>query len=350
MLTKEERIYLIKCYGIGNVSYQYAIDVFHEKFPNTPVSKKALRRLLKKFNETGSVMNVKKPKKKYDQNDAATVLAIGSVLDNPKLSLRNRAQTVDLSKSELHTIFKENKIIPFKPKIRHTLEPGDEERRLEFCLWIGEKYLENQRFHRFIFFTDESTFHTNGHVSSQNSRHWAYENPNYVINKGSQRYKKVNVWCGIFYDRIIGPYFIEGNLNQHVYLDILEQFVLPFLNTLEPEVRNNMFWQQDGCPAHCTALVRQWLNDHFGAKWIGRFGPNHYPARSPDLSLLDFFLWGALKQKVYSDNLPHDREILKQRIEGAIHDLNVPRIIRKVYGKFIKLAEKCVMLGGSYVE
>lgn len=294
---------------------------------------------------------LKKQKKKYNEDDAATVLAVNSILESPKLSLRKRSRRLQISKSLLQKIYREIKVHPFKPKIKHTLEPGDEEHRLDFSLWVGEKYLQDRGFHRLIFFTDESTFCTNGHVSTQNSRHWAFDNPNYVIHKRSQRYKKVNVWCGIFYDRIVGPYFIEHNLNEHVYLEILNTFVLPFLNALEPEVRRNLFWQQDGCPAHCTLLVRQWLNEHFGERWIGRFGPVHYPARSPDLTPMDYFLWGVLKQKVYENDLPHDREVLKARIRDGINEINnQPATIRKVYSEFIKRTEKCVEIGGSYVE
>jgi len=297
MLTLEERVHLIKCYGIGNVSYRYAIEMFHEKFPNTIVSREALRKLVHKFNLTGSVVTIKKPKRKYNEDDAATLLAVDSVLETPRLSLRQRSGILDISKSQLHRIFKENKVRPFKPRFRHTLENGDEEKRLEFCLWVGENYLIDTRFHKMIFFTDEATFCTNGHVSSQNSRHWAFDNPNYVIQKRSQRYKKVNVWCGIFYDRIIGPYFIDENLNQHVYLHLLETYLLEFLDNLPLEMRRNIFWQQDGCPAHSTLLVRQWLSDQFGERWMGRFGPVNFPARSPDLTPLDFFFVGCFKAK-----------------------------------------------------
>lgn len=39
LFTKEERIYLIQCYGTGNASYKYAIELFCEKFSNTFNSK-----------------------------------------------------------------------------------------------------------------------------------------------------------------------------------------------------------------------------------------------------------------------------------------------------------------------
>ena len=48
---------------------------------------------------------------------------------------------------------------------------------------------------------------------------------------------------------------------------------------------------------------------------MGRAGPIPWPARSPDLSPLDFWLWGYLKNKVYS----HSAAILKE-LRDAIED------------------------------
>ena len=48
--------------------------------------------------------------------------------------------------------------------------------------------------------------------------------------------------------------------------------------------------------------MRDWLNETFGTKWIGRGGPLEWPARSPDLTPMDFWLWGYLKEKVYAHN------------------------------------------------
>ncbi|KAJ8958133.1 hypothetical protein NQ318_006070, partial [Aromia moschata] len=61
--------------------------------------------------------------------DAASVLALHSVREAPRLSLRRRAIETEISKSHLQRIFKQNRILPFKPKFRHTLEEGDEAKR-----------------------------------------------------------------------------------------------------------------------------------------------------------------------------------------------------------------------------
>jgi len=49
---------------------------------------------------------------------------------------------------------------------------------------------------------------------------------------------------------------------------------------------------------------------------IGRDGPTLWPPRSPGITLLDFFLWGYVKDKVFSTPVP-DITNLKARITDA---------------------------------
>lgn len=347
MLTLQQRIYLVKCYGTGQVSYKYAIQLFNEKYEDVSVSRQALKKLIKKFDETGSVANKKKPRKVYnEEDDAVTIMAVQSVADNPKKSLRQRASELNISHSLLQTIYKANKIHPFKPKFRHTLEIVDHAFRLEFCLWVGENIMERRLFYQNLMFSDEATFSTNGTVSSQNCRYWSKENPNFKINARNQRYAKVNVWCGMLFNRIIGPYFFNENLNQHSYLEMLQNFLLP---SLDQEELQHIYFQQDGCPAHSTFIIRDFLNLHFPERWIGRHGPIHWPARSPDLTPMDFFLWGYLKQKVYKERIGNDVNGLKLRITEAVREINV-EMLHKVYKQFRKRVEDCAVCGGEYVE
>ncbi|GBM10668.1 hypothetical protein AVEN_7939-1 [Araneus ventricosus] len=51
----------------------------------------------------------------------------------------------------------------------------------------------------------------------------------------------------------------------------------------------SVLFQYDGAPLNFPNDVRQHQNVTFGQHWIGRGGPVHWPARSPDLSCLDFF-------------------------------------------------------------
>ena len=88
-----------------------------------------------------------------------------------------------------------------------------------------------------------------------------------------------------------------------------------------PEVVNmtlaNHFFQQDGATSHTTRVNLSILRDRFPRQVISRFGDVEWPARSPDLSPLDFFLWGYLKSRVYREN-PTTLDQLKEAIRIEI--------------------------------
>ncbi|PNF29996.1 hypothetical protein B7P43_G06954 [Cryptotermes secundus] len=52
-------------------------------------------------------------------------------------------------------------------------------------------------------------------------------------------------------------------------------------------------------PPHWGLDVRRSLSATFQDRWIGRRGPIRWPPRSPDLTPLNFFLWGYVKDRVF---------------------------------------------------
>lgn len=59
----------------------------------------------------------------------------------------------------------------------------------------------------------------------------------------------------------------------------------------------NVWIQDDGLTLGCY-LLWTYLNETFPNKWIGQRFYREWPARSPDFTLLDFFLYVYLKNKV----------------------------------------------------
>ena len=51
------------------------------------------------------------------------------------------------------------------------------------------------------------------------------------------------------------------------------------------------------------STVREFLDEEFSERWIGRGGLLEWSPRSPDLNPLDFSIWGLLKDKVYSEEI-----------------------------------------------
>ncbi|KAJ4426441.1 hypothetical protein ANN_27255 [Periplaneta americana] len=72
----------------------------------------------------------------------------------------------------------------------------------------------------------------------------------------------------------------------------------------------------DGAPEHYCRNVMAYFNAAYPGQWIGSAGPTPWPARSPDINLLDFYVWGRLKSLVYASAAPNV-EVLQQRIEHA---------------------------------
>ena len=115
-------------------------------------------------------------------------------------------------------------------------------------------------------------------------------------------------------NRIIGPFFFhEASITADVYLDLLTEYVAPQLIEFQPTI----IFQQHGAPPHWGLHVCEFLNETFPNRWIGRDGPIPWSPRSPDITPLDFFLWGYLKDIVYKTKV-WDIDDLKQRIPNAM--------------------------------
>ena len=105
----------------------------------------------------------------------------------------------------------------------------------------------------------------------------------------------INIWAGIIADRIIGPYLLPNRLTGEIYLTFLRDTLPTFLDAVPLEIRQVMWLQHDRAPTNFDRNVRNHLNVTYPDLWIGRGGPVPWPARLPDLTPLDYFLWGSMK-------------------------------------------------------
>ncbi|GBL95881.1 hypothetical protein AVEN_227124-1 [Araneus ventricosus] len=98
-----------------------------------------------------------------------------------------------------------------------------------------------------------------------------------------------------------------------------------------PRFPEGVIFQQDGAPPHYGNIVREFLDTTFPQRWIGRGAVMAWPPRSPDITPLDFYLWGYVKQHVYSERI-NDISHLKQRITDVIHSVT-PDVLTRVWEK-----------------
>lgn len=340
----KERIYLVKQY----YSLRYSILVqrkWRTDMETDPPQRETINKLIKKFESTGSVKNDNRNKgRRKSATNFENVERVKNVIDErPKSSTRRVSAELNLSQSSTCRILKhELKMKPYRPRLIHQLLEDDFDRRLEFC----QQFLEmvDSEPDLTIWWSDESTFKLNGEVNRHNCVYWSAVNP-HASNEMSIKSPGLCVWAAISRKGVIGPYFFDGSVTGDKYHQMLENFFYPQLMIKNGE---DDYFMQDGAPPHYANVVRHWLNIKFPGRWIGRRGAVDWPPRSPDLTPADFFLWGHLKNEVYSQP-SHNLEELKLRIEHKFAELNID-FVKDACSSVAKRCKTCIEAKGEQFE
>lgn len=75
---------------------------------------------------------------------------------------------------------------------------------------------------------------------------------------------------------------------------------------------------------------------------------HEWPPRSPDLTPLDFYFWGYIKQKVYAEE-PTTAENMKERIREACTNINAD-VLENVRNDFRRRLNICIQVNGGLFE
>jgi len=121
-----------------------------------------------------------------------------------------------------------------------------------------------------------------------------------------------------------------------VTLQCYTQMINEFLSPNLPPNNGTLWFQQDGATAHMAVISIAALRRLFPQRVISCFIDVPWPPRSPDLTALDFFLWGYLKSKVYS-NRPTDLHTLKENIR----EKNRQTFRRNTSSHYVQLLNSC---------
>jgi hypothetical protein len=114
-------------------------------------------------------------------------------------------------------------------------------------------------------------------------------------------------------------------------------------------VTTKTFFQQDGATSHTAqdsmAAVRNLFPNHV----ISIYGDITWPARSPNLSARDFFLWGCLKSQVFKAPAAHTIQKLKHRIQQEVKQIPV-QMLQRVMGDIRKRLTECLEQNGGHLN
>ena len=180
------------------------------------------------------------------------------------------------------------------------------------------------------------------------NHNWDEEKPRVIVHSRHKHQFSLNVRAGIIEKFLIGDVLFLIGLTGTKYVDFLTTRLHEILEKVPVDIRLCTRCMHDEAPPHFSRVARQFLNQHFANKWIGRGGPIAWPARSPDLNPLDFHLWGHLKSIVYATSI-ENAEILRNRIEQGFRQIReTPGMIERVTGSMTRRVQACLQMEGGH--
>lgn len=348
--SREQRSFAVETYFSQNqsiVAVQRALRTRYRIPYREPVpDRKSILLWVKNFRECGSVLRRRVGGQRTVRTPENIDRVRRSILQSPQRSARKHASALALSNRTVRRILHEElNFHPYKMVVVQELTQRDWQQRMQACETLIGDLPHDAR----VLFSDEAHFHNSGAVNKQNMRYWSVANPR-VVHERPLHSDKVTVWCAISSEGIIGPYFFEEDnrcvtINSERYVNMLQQF-------LEPQLQQNdlgqVWFQQDGATAHTARNSMAVLREMFPGRLISRYGDIPWPARSPDLTPCDYFLWGYLKSEVYKHR-PRTLDALKDAIRLEVGHIS-QQMLRRVMDNFRTRLQQCIDNEGHHLH
>lgn len=350
--TNQEMAQIHFMYGLANGNAREARRLYAERFPNRRIPcEKTFINLHLRLEETGSFAKSQTGGPQFSVRTPELEERILNIVEeSPGTSTRKIGNELHVSHKTVWTILNDYSLYPYHIQRVQKLLPQDFPRRVNFCTWFQENSLGIPSFSEKILFTDEANFSRDKIMNFHNNHIWAENNPHAVIEGRHQNQFSVNVWAGIVGDTVVGPHFFPNRLNGEVYYNFLRDDLPVLLEAVPLRTRALMWFMHDGAPPHFAAVVRNYLDQQYPNRWIGRGGPHLWPARSPDLNPLDFYFWGHLKQIVYTTPVESVDELQLRIINGFNTIRARPEIVQRVRHNLTRRIDGCLLAHGGHFQ
>lgn len=329
------RVDLVRCYYQSGSSSIAALRMHRNehKLSAHVCHESTVGRLIKRFEATGAVVDLPREGRPSVSHDAIDKVeqATSSMQKSHPLgtsSVRKLAAAVHMPKSTVHKILRDDlQWNPYRLHLVHELKEIDFGRRKTFAAWFLDRLSHDSSFLHHCLWTDEAHFTLDGSVFTRNCVIWSPTNPHAIVTH-SLHPQRITVWCGFTSNFILPPYFFDScTINQHSYLRVLNESVIPELHNRR--CMRRITFQQDGAPPHIATAVKELLAKTFGNRIISRHFENEWPPRSPDIAPPDYWLWGSLKAKVYAST-PKSLPELKSAIQREVATITSAELKRAV--------------------
>lgn len=345
--TNQDYLNLLITYGKCDKIISRTCREYRILYPNRPApTGDIIRRLLSNCLTFGQFEG--KPNKLHPvtQNADIEINVLAFFFAHPHASVRQAERYSGMSKASIQRILKKHRWHPYSIQLQQNIKIEDRQARVQFCEFYLMKSQEDENFTKKIIWSDEAKFTKNGIFNRKNQHYWAANNPRATSERNFQQSWSFNVYCSIKFDKIFAIYLYDKTLNGEEYVNIIQNVIRPNVERLNNE---QLWYQHDGAPAHRTPEVTNMLYQVFEDRWLGFNGPFKWPARSPDLTPLDFCIWGYIKDQVY-DVPPTTKEEMKSTVLNCFNNLPQDVIWKATQNEMQKRVFKCLETGGRTFE
>lgn len=233
-----------------------------------------------------------------------------------KVTIRGLARDFDVDKRTMGRLVHEDiGQKTFKRTPRHGLKPVDRSKRLERAQKMLKK-IKHKPAGTVILFSDETPFSLGEIVASDTGFYLAEVRSGRdddVIHTSKERhFASLQILAVVASDGGKCPLVFlkdKERLTAATYIKYLREKVFPWARA---NYGDRWWWQQDGASCHTAGITQEFL----AAETPGFWGKEDWPPHSPDLSPLDFAVFGRLKGMM-SGVQYHNKDQLKAAIQSA---------------------------------
>lgn len=377
--TVKERIFLLE-QKMSKAGHRVIKDNYKRSFPfsGRSPSKMTIWKQQKKFKTKGTVLNQNKG------NSGRRV----SVLTAPNLNLirnlfageknlparqsrsscRRNNLPIHMTKSSFNRGVKLLGFHPYKLHRRHVLKAGDMVKRVTMARHVLDKVADDPEWTKNVWMSDEAVFSLNGNVNTKNVICYSEKRggrPEDFCIDVTKHADSVMPWACVsgdgrklklkfFEPEIVDGERVSGTLNGARYYKLLRYSAIPQIKALSNGSLVGQVWQQDGARPHWSVQNLAYLQGQFGVNTLAlgaaRWGGAEWAPHSPDLSVLDFCIWGIMKYHVFMHPMPTTKQGLKDKIQLVWDQEITPDLIQRAYKGFVNRCRKVLDKNGAHQE
>lgn len=321
------------------------IQIF-QKLRSLNVNYKFIQRTIARYHATGSVKIKKKIGRKRSVRTKKLVKVVRErYRRNPRQSGSKMARDLKISETTFRRLVKEDLgLKAYKRRKIHGLTNKNKDERVKRCKRLLRRHANSD-----ILFSDEKMFVLQEVFNPQNDRFYAtsfHETPPTI--KSVQRFQNhssVMVWGAVSKKGRLPLLFIDKGVkvNKEYYLEnVLKGHLME--NITELYENQKYVFQQDSAPSHGAKIVQEWLSSNI-PDFISK---EDWPANSPDLNVLDYFVWSYMEQNMGNIN-GINLDNFKQRLTKIWNEIP-DQYIRAACEAFPKRLRACIASNGERFE